>query len=63
MKYSFTCQADGAVLSVEAKDDKEAAQKLIVLGKKHFKGAHGDALPMTDAEWNKFVRALWKKRK
>jgi len=63
MKYSFTCTSDGAVLTVEAKDDKEAAQKLTVLGKKHVKESHPSASPMTDAEWEKTLRAEWKKQK
>jgi hypothetical protein len=63
MKYSFTCKADGEVLSVEAKDDKEALRKLMVLGKKHVKDAHRGASPMTATEWQKFLRAEWKKQK
>ncbi len=63
MKYSFTCTLDNVVLSAEAKDDKEAVQKLTVLGKKHVKDAHPGASPMSDAEWEKFLRAEWKKHK
>jgi hypothetical protein len=61
MKYSFTCTLDSVVLSVEAKDEKEAAQKLTVLGKKHVKESHPNASPWTDAEWEKAIRAQWKK--
>ena len=63
MKYSFNCTLDKVVLSAEAKDDKEAVQKLTVLGRKHVKDAHAGASPMTDAEWEKFLRAKWKKQK
>jgi hypothetical protein len=63
MKYLFTCKLDGEALSVEAKNDKEAVQKLTVLGKKHVKEAHKTASPMTDAEWDKFIRTDWKKQK
>jgi hypothetical protein len=63
MKYSFTCMQDGEVLSVEAKTDKEAAHKLAILGKKHVRDTHPNASPMSDAEWEKFVRSVWKKKK
>jgi hypothetical protein len=63
MKYSFTCKLDGMVLSAEAKDDKEGAQKLTVLAKKHVEESHPGASLMTNAEWEKFIRADWKKLK
>lgn len=61
MKYSFSCTMDNAVLSVEAKNDAEALKKLMVEGRKHVKAAHPDATPMSDAEWEKTLRAGWKK--
>jgi len=63
MKYEFACTLDGVVLSVEAKDDKEAARKLTVLGKKHVNDSHPSASPMTDDEWEKYIRARWRKQK
>lgn len=62
MKYTFICQPDGAVLSVEANDDKEAVQKLTVVGKKHMEDFHPDASSMTDAEWETYLRKEWKKQ-
>ena len=63
MKYSFTCKPDGTVMSVDANTDADAIKKLTVLGKKHVKKAHPTATPMTDQEWEKFLRAEWKKQK
>jgi len=63
MKYTFTCPMDNEVLSTDAKDDKEAIQKLTVLGKKHGQEAHLNAAPMTDAEWAKFLQEGLKKQK
>ena len=62
MKYSFTCPPDGKVLVAVAKNDAEAIKKLTALGKEHVKEAHPPAAPMTDEEWEKFLRAGWKKQ-
>ena len=61
MKYSFTCSADNSVMTVEAKDDKEALQKLKDLAKKHVTSAHPNAKPMTEAETEKMFMSGWKK--
>ncbi len=61
MKYTFSCTMDNAVLSVDAKNDAEAVNKLIVEGKKHVQKAHSNATPMSDAEWEKMIRSGWKK--
>ena len=60
MKYTFTCTPDGHVMAVEAKNDEAALKKLRKLGKKHVKKAHPQAQPMTDAEWDKEIKAGWK---
>jgi hypothetical protein len=62
MKYSFTCQPDGQVLSVEAKNDDEGLKKLLVVNKKHMKEFHKDLPPQTDEEMKKFIRSIWKKQ-
>ncbi len=61
MKYSFTCQPDGAVLSTEAKNDQEAMSKLVEISNKHMKEHHKDMPPMTDEETRKFIQSNWKK--
>ncbi len=61
MKYSYVCSADNYNMVVDAKDDKEALQKLKELGKKHVVSAHPTAKPMTDAEMDKMFQSGWKK--
>jgi hypothetical protein len=61
MKYTFNCTIDKAVLTVEAQNDAEAMKKLMAVGKKHIKGSHPTAAPMTDAEMEKMFRSGWKK--
>lgn len=61
MKYTFTCPADGQVLSTTAENDDEAMNKLLELGKKHLDEYHKGQLPMTEEEAKNLIRALWKK--
>jgi hypothetical protein len=61
MRYSFTCQPDGVVLSTEANSDAEALTKLVKISKKHIQKFHKDQKPMSDAESNKFIQSVWRK--
>jgi hypothetical protein len=61
MKYSFTCQPDGVLLSTEAKNDDEALTKLVEISKTHIKTFHKDLKPMSDEESKKFIKSVWKK--
>lgn len=61
MRYSYHCTMDKTVLSVEAKNEAEAVKKLTELAKKHVMQAHPNATPMSDAWWEKELRAGWKK--
>jgi hypothetical protein len=61
MKYTYTCGMDNYVMSVEAQDDNEAVRKIKELGRKHIKESHANAAPMTDQEFEKDIRAHWKK--
>ena len=61
MRYSFTCQPDGVVISTEAKNDEEALTKLLKLSKKHIKEYHVDYKMGSDEESKKWIRSVWKK--
>jgi hypothetical protein len=61
MKYSFTCQPDGAVLSTKAKNDEEALAKLVKISNKHLKEFHKGMPAMSDEESRKFIQSVWKK--
>ena len=61
MKYSFTCDADGAVMSTEAKSDEEALNQLLKLSKKHVKEHHTAMKLGPDEESKKWIKSIWKK--
>jgi ribosomal protein L22 len=62
MKYWFTCQPDGTVLSTEASNDEEAMAKLLTISAKHMKEFHKDMPPMSDKEAKKMIKSVWKKK-
>ena len=62
MKYSFTCPAPcNEKIEVDAQNDTEAIEKLLVAGKAHAKKAHPDMPPMTDEQMKSMLKAGMKK--
>jgi hypothetical protein len=62
MKYSFTCPAPCKYeIKVDAKDDGEAVDKIMVEGMKHAKKDHPDMPAMSEGEMKSFIRTGMKK--
>jgi predicted small metal-binding protein len=62
MKYSFQCPAPcNYEIKVDAKDDNEAADKIMAAGKAHAKEAHPDMPPMSDKEMKDMFKKGMKK--
>ena len=58
MKYAFTCPAPGCghTMYVEAVDDNEAIEKLIVQGNEHGKDTHPSMPQMSQEQTQTMVR-------
>jgi hypothetical protein len=61
MHYTFTCAEHNAVMSVEAKNDEEALEKLTKAAKEHIKTDHAGGKPMNDEQIRQMLRDGWKK--
>ena len=58
MKYSFSCPAPcNYEVMVDAKNDDEAVDKIIIEGAVHGRQIHPDALPMTEEQLRTVVRS------
>jgi hypothetical protein len=64
MKYTFTCGTghEPMDLSIDAMNDDEALEKIMVLVKAHGAQFHANIVPaLSDEQVMSLVKAMWKK--
>jgi hypothetical protein len=62
MNYSFACPAPCKYeIKVDAKDDQEAIDKIMMEGIKHAKKDHPDMPPMSEGEMKSTIRTGMKR--
>jgi hypothetical protein len=62
MSYSFTCPSPcNYEVKVEAKDDDQAVEKILMAGEIHRKQVHPELPPLSEGQMASFVRSGMRK--